>query len=536
MAVNESNLINAAIQLEVIDAESVSILRQQARRERLKLLDVVMREKRLPLTAFYQSLAVQRNMPFLTLAELQVDEVLLKRIPTNLLSRRLLLPVTKQGKVLLAVADPDDQVSVDSVRRILGGSVEAALAEPIALKSALQLALGENSDRTEEGEPVVLLDQIMQDAYIRRASDIHFEPERIGLKVRMRVDGHLQDYPRFFSRAEADGLLNRIKVLSGLDISESRMPQDGGFGYHIDAWDVPQTDIRLATIPSRFGERATMRILGQADEQLGLDDLGMPAELLEAFREKLLQPHGIVLVTGPTGSGKSTTLYGALREIDKSEHNVLTVEDPIEQVIEGVTQVQVSNKVSFSSALRSFLRHDPDIILVGEIRDLETADTALKAAMTGHLVLSTLHTNDAASAATRLADLGSENYLIASTLVGVLAQRLVRRLCTHCREPHSVDEQQQQLLDVSVGVTIYRPKGCPSCLSSGYSGRVGLYEAMWVDEELAQAIAQGNNSFELRKKAKYLQSLWHDARSKVLDGVTSIDEVMMLAYQRESAL
>ncbi|MBL4794503.1 MAG: Flp pilus assembly complex ATPase component TadA, partial [Pseudomonadales bacterium] len=379
MSVNESVLINAAIQLEVIDTESVSEFRQLARRERVKLLDVIMREKRLPLTAFYQSLAVQRGMTFLTLAELKVDEEVLKKIPSNLLSRRLLLPIKKQDKILLAVADPDDMVSVDSVKRILGGSVEAALAEPTALKSALQQALGDVNSGSEEGIPVKLLDQIMQDAYIRRASDIHFEPERNGLKVRMRVDGHLQDYPRYFSRSEADGLLNRIKVLSGLDISESRMPQDGGFSYHIDAWEVPETDIRLATIPSRFGERATMRILGQADEQLSLDDLGMPETLLKEFREQLQKPHGILLVTGPTGSGKSTTLYGALRELDKVEHNVLTVEDPIEQVIEGVSQVQVTNKVSFASALRSFLRHDPDIILVGEIRDIETADTALKA-------------------------------------------------------------------------------------------------------------------------------------------------------------
>lgn len=536
MAINENVLINAAVQMQVFSNDQVSEFRQQARRERANLLEVLKRELRIPLTAFYQSLAALRSMPFLTVAELHVAVDKFEKLPANLLSRRLLLPVYKEGQLYLAIADPDDQVSVDSVKRILGDSLKVALAEPVALQSALQLAMGENVAPPEEGEPVALFDDVMQEAYIRRASDIHFEPIKSGMKVRMRVDGHLQDYPRLFSRREADGLLNRIKVLASLDISESRMPQDGGFSYAIAAWDKAATEIRLATIPSRFGERATMRILGQSDGALSLNELGMPEEILRSFRAGLKRSHGIILVTGPTGSGKSTTLYGALREIDKQEHNVLTVEDPIEQVIEGVSQVQTSNKVTFSSALRSFLRHDPDIILVGEVRDLETADTALKAAMTGHLVLSTLHTNDATSAPTRLADLGCQNFLIASTLVGVLAQRLVRRLCPHCKTSQPATLKQQKKLQITEATPLFFAKGCPVCLGKGYSGRVGIYEALWVDESLELAIAKGESALSLAKQANYLQSLWQDARVKVLAGTTSLDEVIMLAPRDEGVM
>ncbi|MDZ7753595.1 MAG: GspE/PulE family protein [Gammaproteobacteria bacterium] len=381
-----------------------------------------------------------------------------------------------------------------------------------------------------EADATGLLDDIMKDAHLRRATDVHFEPEKLGYRIRLRVDGHMQEFKRPLGEAEGDAVVTRIKVLANLDIAEQRLPQDGGMTYQIQQWEVPPNDIRIATVPTRWGERVTLRLLGQGTGGFNLSQLGMPEFILAPFQAALDRPHGIILVTGPTGSGKSTTLYAALRELDTDELNVLTVEDPIEQVIEGISQVQVSTKVGFAQALRSFLRHDPDVILVGEIRDLDTAETALKAAMTGHLVLSTLHTNDAVSAITRLADIGVPPYLIGSTLIGVMAQRLVRRLCPHCREPVPPEMDTPPVRGApDLGVAPYRPKGCPLCLGTGYLGRVGLYESLWIDPALGEMVAAGAREDELRRAAgERYHTLLQDGREKIGAGLTSRAEVQHL--------
>ncbi|MCG8426286.1 MAG: GspE/PulE family protein, partial [Chromatiales bacterium] len=386
------------------------------------------------------------------------------------------------------------------------------------------------SDTGGESDSIQLFDEIMKEAYLRRASDIHFEPFDGEMRIRLRVDGHMQEYNRPLTTAEGEALMTRMKVLSGLDIAEQRMAQDGGMSYRIEHWDIPPTDIRVATVPTRWGERATLRLLGQETGALSLEKLGMPKEILSGFRKAINRPYGMILVTGPTGSGKSTTLYGALRELDSDDQNILTVEDPVEQVMPGISQIQVTGKVTFAQALRSFLRHDPDVILVGEIRDMETAETGLKAAMTGHLVLSTLHTNDAGGAVTRLADIGAERYLIGSTLVGVLAQRLIRRICPHCRESHSASEEERHLLGVTneQPVTIYEPNGCPLCLGSGFVGRIGLFEALWIDEALGVAISEGASEDQIRQQANGLKSLWQDGLEKVLNGDTCLSEILHL--------
>jgi type IV pilus assembly protein PilB len=367
--------------------------------------------------------------------------------------------------------------------------------------------------------------------YLRRASDIHFEPSAFGMRVRLRVDGHLQEYGRTLGGAESEALMTRLKVLSSLDIAEQRMAQDGGLSYQVAGWEIPPTDIRVATVPTKFGERATLRLLGQETGRLSLEKLGMPEGILSGFRQAIDRPHGMILVTGPTGSGKSTTLYAALRELDADDLNILTVEDPVEQIMDGITQVQVTNKVSFGQALRSFLRHDPDVILVGEIRDMETAETALKASMTGHLVLSTLHTNDAVGAVSRLVDIGAERYLIGSTLIGVLAQRLVRRLCPHCRQSRSSTEEERKQLGMEgkTDLQLFDPQGCPHCLGSGFLGRVGLFEALWLDPELSVSIAAGASEDEIRRQAKGLKTLWQDGCEKVLNGDTALTEVLHLS-------
>jgi type IV pilus assembly protein PilB len=538
MAINESTLINAAVQRGLVDTETVSVVKKVARRERIQLLEALMRERRLPLSAFYQALAELKRLPFLQVPQLRPAMDMVTKVPANLAQRRGVLPIRLNGQpeVLLAMQDPDDRVALDSVRRVSPGiTVRPAMTDPIALKAAIGMAFGEltGPDGAAEIDSVQLFDDIMKEAYIRRATDIHFEPTESGMKIRMRADGHMQRYPRQLGREEAESLMTRIKVLSGVDISEQRMAQDGGFSYAIQEWFLDEVDMRLATVPTRYGERATLRILGQDTKGVPLDALGMQTEMLLQFRDALTQSHGLILVTGPTGSGKSTTLYAALGELDRNDQNILTVEDPVEQLLDGVAQVQVSAKVGFASALRSFLRHDPDVILVGEIRDYETADTALKAAMTGHMVLSTLHTNDAVSAVTRLCDIGCERYLVASTLTGAIAQRLVRRICTVCAAHHPATEEEQELLSVGPEQELATAVGCAHCLGSGYQGRVGIYEALWVDDELRQQISTGADEKRLRTSARQLTTLWQDAREKVIRGETTLSEVIGMRAEWE---
>jgi type IV pilus assembly protein PilB len=535
MPITEAMLVDAGVDAGLIDATQLPGLRLTARRERIRLVEAVTRAGRFPEAALYQALAEQRGMPYLLPRHLTPAADLLEKLPAAMLGRRPMVPVRRDGAIWLALADPDDRSAREAAERALGAPVQPALATPEALQAALRRhreagprAPERPGEAAAEADATELLDGIMKDAYLRRATDVHFEPTEDRMRVRLRVDGRLQEYPRPLAPAEGEAVLTRIKVLASLDIAEQRMAQDGGFGYRMQHWEVPEQDLRVATVPTRWGERATLRLLGQGTTGLDVGELGMPAPILGPFREAITRPHGIVLVTGPTGSGKSTTLYAALRELDADDLNILTVEDPIEQVVPGITQVQVSTKVSFVSALRSFLRHDPDVILVGEIRDLETAETALKAAMTGHLVLSTLHTNDAVGAVTRLADIGAPRYLIGATVAGVLAQRLVRRLCPRCRQPAVATAAERAALggDWPEPLQLQRPVGCPACLGTGFLGRVGLYEALWIDRDLAEAIATGARDSELRAAAGAgYATLWQDARAKVLAGEVALAEV-----------
>lgn len=529
MAVSEKTLISAGIQAGLIDNDSLADLRMQARRERIPLLEAAARHGRFPLSALYQAMAELRGMPFLAAADMIPDPELLKRMPANLMQRRLFLPVRpRSGPPLIVMSDPDDHVAIDSARRIVGNALRPALAEPEAVRAAIRRIFGE-SDGGRQGDqaaPISLLDDIMKEAYLRRASDVHFEPDEEGMRVRFRADGQLQEFRRPLDAAERAGLTTRVKVLAGLDIAEQREAQDGSFSYKIMDWEVDEVDIRVATVPTRWGERTTMRLLGQDTAELSLGELGMPEAVLAEFRRIINKPHGIVLVTGPTGSGKSTTLYAALREIDSDRLNVLTVEDPVEQYVAGISQVQVTDKVSFARALRSFLRHDPDVMLVGEIRDMETADIALKASLTGHLVLSTLHTNDAAGAVTRLADIGCERYLVSSTLLAVMAQRLVRRLCRKCRHQRPATPEEAALMGHrGEDFPIWEPKGCSNCLGTGYKGRTGLYELLVVDPAVAQLVAEGAGEQAVRENAGRYFRLMDDGWNKVRQGETSIAEV-----------
>ncbi|MDR2164928.1 MAG: type II/IV secretion system protein [Zoogloeaceae bacterium] len=525
---NEATLIQAGLQAGLFDNEQIARLRPLARARRQGLMEALSTDLNLPQAAFYIALAQARGLPYAHLSRWAADETTLMRLPATLLKRHPMAPMNDEAGVPhLVVANPEDALGIETARRVIG-ALPLAVAEPEGLATLLYRLRGsETGGESAEEDPVRLFENIVREAFLRRASDIHIESIRDGTRLRLRVDGRLETMGAPLAKNLGDALLSRVKVLSGLDIAETRAPQDGSLIYAVRERE--EVEMRVASVPVKFGERITLRVMKSDPNRARLDNLGMPPAMVMRLREALGHPHGIVLVTGPTGSGKSTTLYCALRELDTEGLNILTAEDPIEQVVPGISQVQVNAKVGFADALRSFLRHDPDVILVGEIRDLDTADTALKAASTGHMVLSTLHTNSAPGAVTRLTDIGCEPFMLGATLRGILAQRLARMLCPHCRVAREADARKKKCLGQpeDAPLTLWEAGGCPHCLGSGYRGRVGLYEALWVDADLAAAISAQAGEQELAALAKDYRRLVDDAREKVLAGLTSFQEVEM---------
>lgn len=542
MAINDEHLLEAGVRCGLVEAAQLERLRLESRRQRLSLLTMVQAHYRFPLSALHRAVAEQYGMPYVDLDTLQVENTLLKKIPPSLVQRKLLLPVSDGEQVLLICGDPGDRAGIDSVQRLLGQVLPLAMADLALLQLKVKQALAGKSAPEQSGavtaetdtDLVAMLDGIIREAYFYRASDIHLLPDALGLRVRLRVDGKLRDFPLVANAGAAAALVSRVKVLAGLDIAEQRMPQDGGFSYQLPRPIDKGFNIRVATAPTRLGERITLRLLGQEAFGLTLADLGMMDEDLQQFRKVIHRPYGMVLLTGPTGSGKSTTLFAALQEINRPDINIMTVENPIEYVMHGVSQLQTGPKVSFADALRSFLRHDPDVLMVGEIRDPETADVAVKAAMTGHLVFSTLHTNNAVSAVTRLIDIGCEPFLIGSTVAAVIAQRLVRRLCGHCRKPRlATPAEQAELGRDDDAVQIYEPGGCVICQGSGFRGRLGLFETLWLDEALARLVARGSDEETLEASAgERLSFMWEDGCRKVLQGMTTLDELRDVAVHK----
>lgn len=475
--------------------------------------------------------------PFLDVAALEPARELVAAAPEALLRRKRLLPVRLEGdRVLVATAQPDDLQALDALERALGRRVQVALAEPRALDAAIERALlglerGSRAAPAEReaagGDAVALLDELLREAVNRRASDVHLEPQATELRVRFRVDGSLQVRRPALRLDAASPLLSRLKVLAGLDIAERREPQDGALAWRSSPEARP-IDLRVATAPCRHGERATIRLLGLETDALGLASLGLDPETLASIRAIVRRPHGLVLLSGPTGSGKTTTLYAALREINEPDVNILTVEDPVEYTIAGVSQVQVDQvgKVAFANVLRSLLRHDPDVLMVGEIRDGETADLAVQAATTGHLVLSTVHTSTALGSAARLVDLGVEPFLVAATLSAALAQRLVRRLCPSCKKARPATPAELALLPGAT--TVHEPTGCAQCWGTGYRGRLALFELVTVGRELRERIARGVPESDLEPVAVRAggRSLREDGLRRVREGATTLDEVL----------
>lgn len=479
----------------------------------------------------------------LDMTTVRVDPSWALRIPPSLAVRRKVIPCCRiDGRVIVACLDPNDQQTLDNVERHVKHPIETVVAEEASLDALIRNVFGGAAGRAPatrvaaaratagEDDIVILCDELLQAAAIRDASDIHIDPNPENVRVRLRVDGVLEDYRRLPMDLHA-AVSSRLKVLGGMDIAERRAPQDGRF-----AWSSPQgheVDVRAATLPTRHGESITLRLLAAKTGDLTLERLGMSSGDLEVFSAAIRKPHGMILLTGPTGSGKSTTLYAGIRQLiaERSLH-VVTVEDPIEYEIADVAQVAVdsADKVSFAKALRSILRHDPDVIMIGEIRDGETADIAIKSSLTGHLVLSTLHTNSASSAVTRLVDMGVAPYLTGATLRLVVAQRLVRRLCAKCRRPEPLTEAEAVGLGhpTASGKTAFIPGGCIHCAGRGMVGRLGLFEMLAVDEAMSRAISSEVDEAELVRLMRQSGSrrLVDDALDKVLRGETTAREAL----------
>ncbi len=419
---------------------------------------------------------------------------------------------------------------------VSGDEAEAAMDGAGGLASLVE-SLPQTADLLDgdDDAPVIrLINGLIYEAVNRRASDVHIEPHEDTLSVRYRIDGVLQEVLTPTRRLAAP-LTSRIKVMARLDIAEKRVPQDGRISLSIGGRSI---DVRVSTLPSRYGERVTMRLLDTRNALLGLDELGMDVDTLQRVKAILAQPNGITLVTGPTGSGKTTTLYSALSVLNNGERNVMTLEDPIEYGLDGISQTQMHHKVglTFAATLRAILRHDPDVVMVGEIRDLETAKVAFEFAATGRPVLSTVHTNSAAGAIQRLRDMGIEPYVLAATLRAVLAQRLVRKLCDHCKSPHtpSAEELSMFRLAQDAAQAFYRPKGCMACNNSGYDGRLGVYELINVNASLRELIRDDASEDALQAKAfSEHDSLFRNAARYVVAGQTSVEEVLRVCRREE---
>jgi general secretion pathway protein E len=528
--------------------------------------EILIQQKAISESDLLKALSIEFDMPFFP--DIPTDDLstdFTEKVPIQFLKKYKMVPVLTSNEASIAVNDPLEFQPLDDLRQVLEcDTVQTILAPYSAIISAINFAYDMSQDSAEqviqdmhEGEgdlilseieeigdllddtsdaPIIkLVNLILSQAVKSRASDIHIEPYQNKLKVRYRVDGILYDIltpPKHIQST----LVSRVKVMAKMNIAEKRLPQDGRIEIRIADKNV---DIRVSTIPTGFGERVVLRLLDKSSVLLKLSDLGLPEDTLRVVNKLIRIPHGIILVTGPTGSGKTTTLYAALTMINKPDINIITIEDPVEYQIEGIGQIQVNPKIglSFASGLRSIVRQDPDVILVGEIRDLETAEIAIQSALTGHVVFSTLHTNDSASAVTRLIDMGIEAFLVSSSVIAILAQRLVRVICNNCKEAYAPDEESLE----EIGIThemladrkIYRGKGCPLCLNTGYEGRAGIFELMILDDTIKNLILKTPDANAIKHKAieQGMMTLRQDGAQKVLEGITTVEEVFRVTQQ-----
>ncbi len=514
-------------------------------------------------------LSRQYGVPAINLARFEIDPTVIKLVPAETAQKYQILPLSRAGANLtIAMVDPTNVFAMDDIKFMTGYNVEPVVASETAIMESIDKYYGsahslqlkevmselaetdggdvevleeasdidlEELERSSEEAPVVkLCNLILTDALRRGASDIHIEPYEREFRVRFRIDGVLYVVMNPPMKLR-DAIISRLKIMSKLDISEKRLPQDGRIKIRMNSnGKMRELDYRVSTLPTLFGEKVVLRLLDKENLMLDMTKLGFEVSSLKHFEEAILKPWGMVLVTGPTGSGKTNTLYSAISRLNTPETNIMTAEDPVEFNLVGINQVQMKDSIglNFAAALRSFLRQDPNIVLVGEIRDFETAEIAVKAALTGHLVLSTLHTNDAPSTINRLMNMGIEPFLVATSVHLICAQRLVRRICKECRGPMEVPPQA--LIDVGFepdeakNATIFKGQGCTTCNNTGYKGRLGLYEVLECTDEIRQMILEGASAMEIKKQAieDGMLTLRRSGLQKIADGMTTIDEVV----------
>ncbi len=489
-------------------------------------------------------LAKQSGLPFVDLEKGRIPDAVIARVPAETARQSRMVPVmVKDGSLIVAVDDPGVAFALGDLEFVLNMTVQPALATSTALKHKLQQHYGVDpeprrpvaatvaADEDDDAPLIRLVDQMVEAAYRQRASDIHVEPTRDRLRIRYRIDGVLLEVASHPKHLHAS-LASRLKIMAGMDIGERRKPQDGRIPMRVAGTDL---DIRASVLPTNHGETLVMRLLDRESGLVPMRDLGFGDEDYGRFRNILARPHGIFLVTGPTGSGKTTTLYAALQELNRPDRKLITAEDPVEYQIPGINQVQANPRIglSFAKILRAMLRQAPNVILVGEIRDGETAEVAIQAALTGHLVFSTLHTNDAPAALTRLLDMKVQPFLVAASVVGVMSQRLVRQLCTRCRQEYAPDAAELAAMgwerETVTDRPLYRPQGCDACHGTGYRGRTGVFELLEMDRRLKDMTFRGEPHARLRDEAiasGQLTPLWADACRKVLEGRTSVSEIL----------
>ena len=553
------------VQQKLISLEQLQFVLEQQKRSGRKLGRVLVDNGFITEDQISEALAKQLNIPYINLKYYNPNLEVVRSLPENQARRfRALALEERNGAILVGMTDPTDLFAFDEIARILKRDIDVAVVtegqlletidrvyrrtdEISGLAREVSEDLGEGyidfgalSDTvgTEEAPVVKLLQTMFEDAVQIGASDVHIEPQETRMQIRFRIDGALHLQTEADSKI-AGSIALRLKLMSGLDISEKRLPQDGRFNIRVREQAI---DVRISTMPTQYGESVVMRLLNQSGSFLTLDKLGMPPDMLKRFREIIQRSNGMVLVTGPTGSGKTTTLYAGLSEINTIDQKIITVEDPVEYRLPGINQVQVNEKIelTFSKVLRAALRQDPDVILVGEMRDAETAQIGMRAAMTGHLVFSTLHTRDSAGTLFRLVDMGAPKYMVASSVQVVLAQRLLRRVCESCREAHQPTPQETEWLEAE-GVArgewgnLMHGRGCSHCNGTGYHGRMGVYEMLEMTQDLVGAAAHEDNTAFMQAARDHLKgrTLLDAALAEMKNGHTSIAEVMRISNQVE---
>ena len=568
MAYNRKRLRLGELLLEnnLITEEQLNIALEEQKAKGIKLGEAIIGLGYVTQDAINDLLCQQLNIDFVDLRKIEIDDSIARMVGEKVVRKYMLLPFAlddRQANVIkVAMEDPMNIMAIDDIGIITGMTVQPYLSTHAYISTAIdklygksqanaiaeqfmkEQGSGDDADNAEENKrqedvdnsPVVkLVNNIIEGGVRQRASDIHIEPFDYNVRARYRIDGVLREIISY-DRALYAAIIARLKVISGMDISEKRKPQDGRITITVDRREY---DIRVSNLPTVFGEKVVMRLASKEGFKRDKKDLGLSPTDLVKFDNILRNPHGIILVTGPTGSGKSTTLYTALSELASDEVNIITVEDPVEANVDNVNQVQVNVKanLTFASALRSILRQDPDIIMIGEIRDGETAEIAVKASITGHLVVSTLHTNSTAASISRLIDMGIEPYLLGDSLVGIIAQRLVRRLCPECKESYEADEEEKRVLKVPQNepLKLYKACGCEACGNTGYYGRIGVYEIMPISRKIKKLIASGANADEITAQAvtEGMNTLRMSASNYVKQGLTSFNEMMKITYETD---